>query len=232
MEREKNTNISGYNKRMNKLGGYGIVYQKIMRNKNLTVEAKAIYAYLCSFAGNGTECYPGVDLMAIELCMSKDRLYKHLNILVNEGIIEKSQSRNGNRWGKTVYKIRHKSGCENTCFEYPGNTYPENVVVENSGDVIQDINSNSSNNNSLKNIKEYYELIYSAYPRKGTAKEKSSSFFWFQKALDDSGYHPEQFYAAVKAFSQDSSKAYPDKRSIPGISYFFTERMYEKYLQK
>lgn len=232
MEREKNTEIFGCNKRMSQLGGYGIVYRQIMRNKNLTVEAKAIYAYLCSFAGSGTECYPGVDLMAIELCMSKDRLYKHLNILVNAGIIEKSQSRNGNRWGKTVYKICHNPGNVNTCFEYPENTNTEKAVAESSGDEIQDTNNNSSNSNSLKNIKEYYERIYSAYPRKGTAKEKESSFHWFKDALNNSGYCFEQLYEAVKAFCQDSSKVYPDKRSIPGISYFFTERMYEKYLQK
>ena len=159
MECEKNTEISGYNKRMNQLGGYGIVYREIMRDKNLTAEAKAIYAYLCSFAGNGTECYPGVDLMAIELCMSKDRLYKHLNILVNAGIIEKSQSRTGNRWGKTVYKICHKPGCVNTCFEYPENTNTEKAVTSNSVSEKQDINSNSLKSNSLENIKHYYDLI-------------------------------------------------------------------------
>ncbi len=230
MERWEDSKILGCDKRMKTRGGYGIVYREIMRDKNLTVEAKAIYAYLCSFAGNGTECYPGVDLMAIELCMSKDRLYKHLNVLVNADVIEKSQSRNGNRWGKTVYKIRHKTKCENTCFEYTKNTNTQNAVTEYSGDEIQDTNNNSLNNNSLNNIKESYELFYSAYPRKGTIKEKESSFYWFKEVFTNSGYCFEQLYAAVKAFGQECSKTYSDKRSIPGISYFLSERMYEKYL--
>lgn len=217
---------------MNQLGGYGIVYREIMRNKNLTAEAKAIYAYLCSFAGNGTECYPGVELMAIELCMSKDRLYKHLNTLVNAGVIEKSQSRNGNRWGKTVYKIRHALGNVNTCFECTENTNTEKAVAENLVDERQDTNNNSFNSNSLENIKYYYDLIYSTYPRKGTAREKEASFYWFKEEVERSGYSLEQLYTAVKAFKRDSDKLYPDKRRIPGITYFFTDQKYKKYLQK
>ena len=230
MEREKNTEISGYNKRVSQSGGYGIVYREIMRNKNLTAEAKAIYAYLCSFAGNSSECYPGVDLMATELCMSKDRLYKHLNILVDAGVIKKSQSRAGNRWGKTVYKIHHDFKTANTCFAYTENTNTEKAVSINSVDEKQDTNNNSFKSNSLENIKHYYDLIWSAYPRKGTAKEKESSFYWFEKELNNSGYCLEQFYEAVKAFGQDSKKIYEDKRKIPGFSYFFIRQMYKKYL--
>ena len=54
---------------------YGLVYQSIMRRKDLTVEAKAIYSYLCSFAGSKGSCYPGIEMMADELQMSKNRLY-------------------------------------------------------------------------------------------------------------------------------------------------------------
>lgn len=216
---------------MNASRGYGIVYREIMRNKNITVEAKAIYAYLCSFAGNNVECYPGIDLMASELCMGKDRLYKHLNILVNSGIVEKHQSRNGNRWGKTVYKINHSRNNEGNCFQYTENEYTEKTVSENQETGKQDTNNNSLNNNSLKNIKEYYDIIWSAYPRKGTEREKSSSFYRFERLVNRSNVSPESIYEAVKGFNQKVDKIYPDKRRIPGFAYFLND-MYKKYLEK
>ena len=43
--------------------GYGIVAKFVMRDKNLSVEAKAIYAYICSFAGSGTTAFPSAELM-------------------------------------------------------------------------------------------------------------------------------------------------------------------------
>lgn len=59
---------------MRKKGSYGVVYQDVMRNKNLSAEAKAIYAYLSSIAGMEGSCYPAVETMQKELCMSKNRL--------------------------------------------------------------------------------------------------------------------------------------------------------------
>ncbi len=42
-------------------GGYGIVYREIMRNSSIPPESKAIYAYLCSFAGSDGTCFPKVE---------------------------------------------------------------------------------------------------------------------------------------------------------------------------
>lgn len=88
-------------------GGYGIVYREIMRSKELIPEAKAIYAYLCSFADSGASCYPGAELMREELQMGNDRFYKHMHLLTDARIVRKEQSRSGNRWGNTVYIINH-----------------------------------------------------------------------------------------------------------------------------
>lgn len=88
-------------------GGYGIVYREIMRSKELTPEAKAIYACLCSFAGADISCYPGIDLMRKDLQMGADRFYKHMRLLTNKGIITKTQERNGNRWRRTIYTLNH-----------------------------------------------------------------------------------------------------------------------------
>lgn len=92
--------------------GYGIVYREIMRSKDLTPESKAIYAYLCSFAGCNTSCYPGVDMMRSELQMGADRFYKHMHLLTEKGIVTKTQERDGNKFGHTIYTLNKPN--ENT----------------------------------------------------------------------------------------------------------------------
>ena len=83
------------------------VYQEIMRNTNLSVEAKAIYAYLSSIAGADGSCYPSVETMQRELSMGKNRLTKHMGQLTSSGIIEKVRERNGNIYGRNQYILRH-----------------------------------------------------------------------------------------------------------------------------
>ena len=90
--------------------GYGLVYCSVMRDKSLTPEAKAIYAYLCAFAGAGETCYPSTGLMQSELKMSKDRFYRHIVYLERAGIVTKERTKNGNRWGPILYKLNHSPG--------------------------------------------------------------------------------------------------------------------------
>lgn len=73
--------------------GYGPVYQSVMRNGNLSIEAKAIYAYLSCYAGNKNECYPNIDIMIGELNIGATRFYKHLNQLIEARIIYKYQKK-------------------------------------------------------------------------------------------------------------------------------------------
>lgn len=87
---------------------YGLIYQSIMRDTELTATAKLIYAYFCSFADKDGMCYPSVDLTIKELGISKNTFYKHSELLKQKGILQTSQVRIGNgRYGKTFYKINH-----------------------------------------------------------------------------------------------------------------------------
>lgn len=91
----------------NKKGGYGIVYQEVMRNKNLEPESKAIYAYLCSFAGKSESCFPSRDLMREELGMSETRFSKYIKPLVSSGVIKIERKKLGNLLNKNIYIITH-----------------------------------------------------------------------------------------------------------------------------
>lgn len=77
--------------------GFGIIPKLIMFDRNLTLEAKAIYAYFASYAGNGTSSFPGRDYILKQLKMSKEAYYRHYNQLINEGYIkvEKNKTEKG-----------------------------------------------------------------------------------------------------------------------------------------
>lgn len=46
---------------MKKKWGYGVVYQDVTRNSNISADAKGLYAYLSVFCGDSDECYPSVE---------------------------------------------------------------------------------------------------------------------------------------------------------------------------
>ena len=89
--------------------GYGLVLQRIMRDHSLTVESKAIYGYLSSFAGASGTCYPSVKLMCAELNMSETRFAKHLRPLKEAGVVVVKKQRDGSRFAQNVYEISRPS---------------------------------------------------------------------------------------------------------------------------
>lgn len=84
--------------------GYGILPKTVMLCTELTIEAKAIYAYFCSYAGNGNDAFPSRDRIIADLTISKDTYYKHFNYLVDKGLVTVRQEKGtGNAFGKNVY---------------------------------------------------------------------------------------------------------------------------------
>ena len=81
--------------------GYGRIYKAVMRNRQLPLLAKTIYAYMCSYAGNGYQAYPKRDKIVRDLQMNKDTFTKHLALLVDGGYIVKERTAAGN-----VYTIQ------------------------------------------------------------------------------------------------------------------------------
>ena len=76
--------------------GYGVSPKLVMIDENLTIEAKAIYAYLSSFCGSGNTAFPTIELITSHLKISTERFYKHFNLLIKQGYITKEQSRKKN----------------------------------------------------------------------------------------------------------------------------------------
>lgn len=86
--------------------GFGILPKYVMLDPDLTIEAKTIYAYFCSFAGNGNSTFPGRDKILSDLPMSKDAYYKHFRQLTEQGYISVEQEI-GDRaaFGKNIYTL-------------------------------------------------------------------------------------------------------------------------------
>lgn len=121
--------------------GFGFSPKSVMRDKTLSIEAKAIYAYLASYAGSGMVAFPSVGLICSDLNISERRFLKHRKQLEDKGYI-------------TIKRERKESGFSN-------NIYNLNVIVSNQTVSVQNVSirnvsvqngSTNSNNNKSNSI--------------------------------------------------------------------------------
>lgn len=89
--------------------GEGIIPRMVMSDRNLTVEAKTIYAYFATCIGAGDTSFPSVGEICKDLNMGEDRFRKHQKNLVERGYltIRKDPSANG-RYSTNVYVIQER----------------------------------------------------------------------------------------------------------------------------
>src|SRR5690625_2472842 len=90
--------------------GYGLLPQKVMRDKNLSPTAKTIYAYIVSFASVGENgersAFPGVKIMMSELGIkSDDTFYRHRKQLIDNGYITIKKNRVEGKFTNNIYII-------------------------------------------------------------------------------------------------------------------------------
>ena len=151
--------------------GYGIIPKLVMRDESLSIEAKAIYAYLAAFAGNRFEAYPSVELICHELNISKKRFLTHRKMLVERGYMEIKRQRAANGFSNNVYVLTQSIcyGNDSLPHETVGQQgVTEQYVAEQDVAAISNrFTNNNFTNNSLK-IKElaafYTELTGEAAP--------------------------------------------------------------------
>lgn len=74
--------------------GFGLVYKSVLQSKDLNLKAKAIYAYLCAFAGNSNKCYPSVKKITNDLNIDYQTLLKYRGELVSKGLIRVEREKN------------------------------------------------------------------------------------------------------------------------------------------
>ena len=123
--------------------GYGISPKLVMRDKNLSIEAKAIYAYMSSFAGNGESAFPKIETACKDLQISKKRFLNHRKYLIDNGYLTIEKNRKKGKFDNNVYIInqtvvsKRRHGESST---RQNDTTNNNKVLNNNSS----INSNSS----------------------------------------------------------------------------------------
>lgn len=140
--------------------GFGTIGKLVMKDSRLTIEAKAIYSYFCSYAGAGSTAFPKVSLILKDLQISKDRYYRHFKLLSVCNYIETTQEKsNSGKFFRNVYTLISKPCPQNKeadtpcpCFEDTENPDTENKDTN--------INSISFKINSIKN-KQYKSVCQS-----------------------------------------------------------------------
>lgn len=132
-----------------------MTYQEVYLMDNLSIESKAIYGMLCSYAGMGATAYPSVDFMCDKLRISKSRFYKHVNLLVGAGVIKREQIKKGSNFSTNVYTLvpnLRNINLPHTENAYTGNKYPECEHARNKDTNNNTINNNTINNNSINTV--------------------------------------------------------------------------------
>lgn len=176
--------------------GYGLVFKSVLKRNDVDAEAKALYAYLSSYAGSDTKAFPGVSLICHDLNISEKRFQKYRKQLENAGVITINRKRTDNGFSKNIYTINHKS--------VPSHFVPvENLPVRKlpvGNDVTKNnsIKNNSIKNNNFKNnsatnvaseleiqLTREFEYWYNLYDKK---KDRKSALTKYKSARKKHSY--------------------------------------------
>lgn len=130
--------------------GFGMIAKMVMLDQRLTIEAKAIYSYFCSYAGGGSTAFPSVSKIVYDLKISKTRYYKHFDSLVECGYISVKANKEGNKFANNIYTLNtNPVPCpqnKETELSCPQNEYTQNEYTQNEETNINNININNFNN--------------------------------------------------------------------------------------
>lgn len=199
--------------------GFGIIPKLAMQDRNLHINAKAIYAYFNSFAGNGDTCFPTRKKICYDLGISNDTFSKYLKQLVTYGYIEVEQIKENGRFSHNVYTL-----CS-TILPCPKISDTENIGNDkldtniNSSNINNNSNKNNSNNKYDENFEKLWELLKSTpYDRKSKVTKKR------KKELFEMGY--ERVEKAIMVYLQVQNPAYYFKRDN------FLNEIVDNYLDK
>ena len=82
------------------------VLKIVMQDRNLSIRAKAIYAYLWIMAGRDWACSPSRKKIQNDLGISSESLNKYLRELIDAEHIIREQTKVNGRFSRNIYKIK------------------------------------------------------------------------------------------------------------------------------
>lgn len=167
--------------------GYGLVFKRVMKDRNISVEAKALYSYLSAYAGADESAFPSVDLIKHELGIGKHRFLRAKNELIDYGYLTVDRKQTKNIYGSNLYTLFHSPRQANgrpvddrPAYDRPVDSQPttSNSITSNS------ITSNSKtiNNSATDVTRERFEEWWKLYDKK---LDKKKAFSLFKSALKE-----------------------------------------------
>jgi len=127
--------------------GYGLIAKKVMQDRSISIKAKALYAYLSSFAGSmeNRSAFPGVSRMLEDLGVSKDSFYKYRKELEKAGYITVVQDKNPDGTFKNnIYYIEAvpcpKISDTEPCPKKPDTDLPDTENQDNNNNILSKSN--------------------------------------------------------------------------------------------
>lgn len=124
--------------------GYGIVPKIVMRDVELSIEAKAIYAYLTTFADGTGQAFPSVDLVCHDLDISRQRFNRHRKMLEDKGYITVHRERAETGFTKNVYTINTTLPKQNVTLQNPTES-GNDEAVPSQNQTLQNVTSTEEN---------------------------------------------------------------------------------------
>ena len=131
--------------------GFGIVPKQVMKDSNLSIQSKAVYSYLCSYAGNKDTAFPSIPLITYELNISKDTFYKYMNELKDKLYIETFQAKENGQFSHSIYRLLP---CPKSSDTVISDTVSSDTTFKDTNK--NNLNKNNLNKNNIKPIKIKY----------------------------------------------------------------------------
>lgn len=165
--------------------GYGLVFKRVMKDRNISIEAKALYSYLSAYAGADESSFPSVELIKHELNIGKQRYQRARRELEKTGYLQVDRKQNGNIYGSNLYTLFHNPRQVDI---RPVDSQPVEIQsvdsqpTTNNNITNNSITSNSKtiNNSATDVTRERFEEWWKLYNKK---RDKKISFKKFEKCL-------------------------------------------------
>lgn len=85
--------------------GYGLIPKAVMRDPDLSITAKAIYAYFAAMSGSGNSTFPSMKTILEHLHFNKDTYFKHREQLTAQGYVLVQNERCGGEFTVNTYTL-------------------------------------------------------------------------------------------------------------------------------
>ena len=131
--------------------GYGIIPKLVMRDKDLSIEAKSIYSYMCSYSGNGSVAFPRVKTICADLKISEDRFFKHRKPLIEKGYITVKKNTKAGKFDNNIYIINSEIAVPLNC------RHGDLPTRQNKGAINNKVINNNKVKNSSSSATQFYE---------------------------------------------------------------------------